>query len=59
MAYIEALSAPPGCAADRSVRSLVATGLDLSGCWARIDKDRPPAFSPCLAVLEVSKLTDR
>ena len=52
MAYVDALSSPPGCAADRAVRSLVASGLDLSGCWVRIEGDRPAAFSPCLAVLE-------
>ena len=52
MAYVDALSSPRGCAADRSVRALIATGLDLSGCWAQLDEDRPATFPMYLAALE-------
>ena len=52
MVYVDALSTPAGCTAERAARTLAASGLDLSGCWARVDKGRPAAFPPCVAILE-------
>ena len=53
-AYIQALSSPPGSWPEGAVQELQAgaAGLNLTGCWQRIPRDRPAAFDPCTAVLE-------
>ena len=45
MAYVDALSSPPGCAAERAVRAMMATGLDLTGCFMKVSLALPPSFS--------------
>ena len=53
--FTEALSSPPGCAANRAALRLEKGGLDLRHEWRLFDEDRPSGFPACLVTLEGHK----